>query len=204
MHPDAMNVGDNLEETLSFVQLFQELYAKLQSNRNQITNSVLKLEPISDIGLLWLETDRYLETREKLLLQSVKFHKSARSFTERMNKATFLFDNTSENEITNPELGYQLIDQHQSTKKDILESSLITFEEGKELLMYMKEMSISSDSMGKQTTSNACHTIESLLEVLNDRRRYIEDLWNQRKSKLEQCIQICFLKEEIKNVISFH
>lgn len=61
-------------------------------------------------------------------------------------------------------------------------------------------MSLYADSFEKHATSSACYSIERLLELLNDKRRYLEDLWNQRKIKLEQCIQICYLRDEIKKV----
>ena len=85
---------------------------------------------------------------------------------------------------------------------EILESSLQTFDEGKELLARLREMNLYADSSERHATSSACHSIEHLLEILNDRRRYLEELWHQRKVKLEQCIQICYLKDEIRRVRS--
>lgn len=85
--------------------------------------------------------------------------------------------------------------------KEILESSLSTFEEGKSLLGRLKEMSFYADgSFGKHATSSACYSIENLLELLNNRRLHMEELWKQKKLKIEQCIQICYLREEIRKV----
>jgi hypothetical protein len=81
-----------------------------------------------------------------------------------------------------------------------LETSLVTFEDGKELVSSLKEMSLYSDSLSQHATTSACHSIEHLLELLNSRRCHLEELWKQRKIKLEQCIQICYLKDEIKKV----
>lgn len=81
---------------------------------------------------------------------------------------------------------------------------MTTFEEGKELLSRLKEISFYSDSLGKHATVSACYSIEQLLEILNERRRNLEELWIKRKQKLEQCIQICYLREEIKRVISIY
>lgn len=50
----------------------------------------------------------------------------------------------------------------------------------------------------KHANSSACFAIENLLELLNGKRLRIEDLCKQRKLKLEQCIQLCYLKDEIK------
>ena len=76
----------------------------------------------------------------------------------------------------------------------------MTFDEGKELLARLKEVSFHTDSYGRYTTNSTCYSIEHLLEQLNEKRRRLEELWRNRKHKLEQCIQICFLKDEIKKV----
>lgn len=122
---------------------------------------------------------------------------------EKVNTASKLFDEISESEISNSDLGYALIEQHQKSKKEILETSLATFEIGKELLAILKEMSLYTrgDKTCKHATSSACFSIENLLELLNTKRLRIEELWKQRKLKLEQCIQICYLKEEIRKTL---
>jgi hypothetical protein len=61
-------------------------------------------------------------------------------------------------------------------------------------------MSNQIDVPDKNKTTADCYSIEHLLESLNDRRRYLEDLWQQRKVKLDQCLQICYLKEQIQKV----
>jgi hypothetical protein len=64
-------------------------------------------------------------------------------------------------------------------------------------------MSLYADSFGKHATSSSCHSIEQLLEVLNEKRRFLEEQWKNRKLKLEQCIQICYLKDEIKRTLDW-
>ena len=68
------------------------------------------------------------------------------------------------------------------------------------MLARLKEVSLHTDSYGRYTTNSSCYSIEHLLEQLNEKRRRLEELWRSRKHKLEQCIQICFLKDEIKKV----
>lgn len=154
---------------------------------------------------LWSDIEKQLDLRLKLLDLSVKFHKSAQVFIEKVNRASKLFEDVSDSEVSNTDLGYALIEQHQRSKKEILESSLSTFEVGKELLAILKEMSLYSrgDTSGKHATSSACFSIENLLELLNSKRLKMEELWRQRKLKLEQCIQICYLKEEIKKTLEW-
>ena len=163
-----------------------------------------------------------LESRQNLLEQAIKFHKTSKDvslrfsfnyslvnflhfckFAEKICFAIALFDDANENEFNTTELGYAIIERHHDAKKDILQSSLTTFDEGKELIERMKEMSSQIiDVDNKYETTVACHSIEHLLEKLNNRRRYLEDLWQQRKIKLDQCLQICYLKEEIQKVFN--
>jgi hypothetical protein len=81
----------------------------------------------------------------------------------------------------------------------------MTFDEGKILLSKIKEMSLfANGAFGKHAASSACYSIENLLELLNNRRLHLEELWKQRKLKLEYGIQICYLREEIKKVQHKH
>ena len=121
-----------------------------------------------------------------------------------MNQAFQVFGDINENEVSSKEAGYSLIEQHQKTKKEILESSLLTLEEGKELLSKIKEMSVYGTSVtDKNRTSTVCCSIEHLLETLNDKRLHLEELWKNRKAKLEYCIQIFFLRQGIKKTLDW-
>lgn len=124
-----------------------------------------------------------------------------KKFLNKMNCAQKFVEESTENEIASAELGNSLLGEYQKIKKEILECSLSTFEEGKNLLARLKEMSFFAEgTLRKQATSSACYSIESLLELLNRRRLELEEVWKQRRLKIEQCIQICYLRAEIKKV----
>lgn len=203
MQPDSMDVGVDLEEAQHLMKYFIDLMQKLHTKKSLITESVLKQESANDLSSLWLETEKQLELRGKLLKQSCTFHHMAKSFAEKMDQASQFFNDLAENDIHTPEVGYAIIENHKNTKKDILESSLITFDEGKELLARLREMSLCTDLYGSQTTTTACYSIENILEKLNDRRCHLEELWQQRRQKIEQCIQICYLRNEIKKTLDW-
>ena len=78
MQPDSMEVGNDLEEAEYLMKYFAELVTKLKSKKTLITESVLKQESANDLSLLWSETDKQLELREKLLTQALKFHTIAK------------------------------------------------------------------------------------------------------------------------------
>jgi hypothetical protein len=109
----------------------------------------------------------------------------------------------NENDVASKEHGYSIIEKHQKLKKDTLEGSLVTFEDGKELLNRIKEMSMcvsTSSSADKNKTKTICCSIELLIETLNDKRLHLENVWQNRKYRLECCIQLSYLRQEIKKV----
>lgn len=118
-----------------------------------------------------------------------------------MDAASQLFTELQETEINEYEVGYSIIDQHKAVNKAILDSSLITFDEGKDLLSKLKEMAQYSDSESAYAKAN--FNLETFLDNLNNRRCQLEDLWSQRRIKLEQGIQICFLRSEINKSINW-
>ena len=84
-----------------------------------ITDSARELEEgsVLDENLLWDETKKQLDLRERLLEQSVQFHRNAKVFSEKMKDATSAFESLSESEVSNTDKGHELIEQHQKVKK---------------------------------------------------------------------------------------
>jgi hypothetical protein len=93
-----------------------------------------------------------------------------------------------------------MLQQHQDLKKEILESSMHTLQEGQSLLDRIRQMAMHADVQNRHATTAACYGIEHLLELLQDKRRHLEDLWLQRKIRLEQCLQLLLLDKEVDKV----
>ena len=83
---------------------------------------------------------------------------------------------------------------------DILEASMSTLQEGQLLLERIREMGVHADVQNRHATTAACYGIEHLLELLQDRRRHLEELWLQRRIRLEQCLQMLLLDHEVNKV----
>ena len=94
----------------------------------------------------------------------------------------------------------RMLQQHQDLKKDILESSMHTLQEGQSLLDRIRQMAMHADVQNRHATTAACYGIEHLLELLQDRRRQLEELWLQRKIRLEHCLQLLLLDKEVDKV----
>lgn len=83
---------------------------------------------------------------------------------------------------------------------DILEASKSTLDLGHSLLERIKEMGMHADFTNRHATTAACYGIEHLLELLQDRRRRLEELWEQRRIRLEQSLQLFQLDQEVNKV----
>ncbi len=82
----------------------------------------------------------------------------------------------------------------------ILEASMHTLQEGQSLLQRIREMGMHADVQNRHATTSSCYGIEHLLELLQDRRRHLEELWLQRKIRLEQHLQLLLLDTEVAKV----
>jgi len=78
-----------------------------------------------------------------------------------------------------------------------------TLQEGQLLLERIREMGVHADVQNRHATTAACYGIEHLLELLQDRRRHLEELWLQRRIRLEQCLQLLLLDQEVGKVRQF-
>lgn len=81
---------------------------------------------------------------------------------------------------------------------------MATLQQGQSLLDKIRQMSTRAEVHGRHATTAACFGIEQLLELLQDRRRRLEELWQQRKTKLEQCLQMLLLDQEVKKVLNLN
>lgn len=136
-----------------------------------------------------------------LLDQSIAFHESAALFSQNMTTAQADFTSSSlAHDLDNAR---RMLQQHQDLKKDILESSMQTLQEGQSLLDRIRQMAMHADVQNRHATTAACYGIEHLLELLQDKRRQLEDLWLQRKIRLEHCLQLLLLDKEVDKVFDW-
>jgi len=200
-----MQIGASLDDSKHLLASHEQLTEKLRQKRPQITESVLRMQDANDLSLLWQQVDATTALRQQLLVQALKFHQVALMFTRKMDAAAQLFSELQDTEVSDYDAGYSIIDQHKAVNKAILDSSLIACDEGNELLARLKQLAAhAADDDQEQAAFAASNSnLESLLEELDTRRRHLDELWSQRRLKLEQGIQICFLRSEINKSINW-
>ncbi|KAK3083136.1 hypothetical protein FSP39_014900 [Pinctada imbricata] len=216
MEPDLTDVGSTMEEALQLRQEHNEMLAKLKTKEEEIkrllssadtyavenpSQSEVYTAMAETLNEAWNELNAKLRHRSQLLEQSVMFHQSAQDFSSKMEQAQGKFSAVLPTQDVNT--ARHLLQQHQDIKKGILESSKNTLQLGNSLLERIREMGMHADLQNRHATTAACYGIEHLLELLQDRRRRLEDIWEQRRIRLEQCLQLCQLDQEVNKVLEW-
>ncbi len=200
-----MKIATNLDDSRRFLETHTQITDKIHQKKAQMTESVLRMQNANDLSLLWSRVDSIINLRHQVLTKAVNFFQVSLLFTRKMDAATQLFNELQETEVNDYDTGYSIIDQHKAINKAILDSSLVAFDEGNELLTKLKELApfTNDDSQEQAAFAYSNSSLETILEDLNTRRCHLEDLWSQRRIKLEQGIQICFLRTEINKSINW-
>ncbi|CAL1540818.1 unnamed protein product, partial [Lymnaea stagnalis] len=217
MEPDLMDVGSNLEEALQLQREHEQLIARLKSKEDEVHQLLRTIDAQADqnrsqvdvhnamadtLAEAWKDLNDKLAYRGTLLEQSVGFHQSAQDLASSMEQAQKNFSKVPL--ATDVETAQRLLDQHLDMKNSILETSKATLDMGQSLLDQIKEMGMHADFANLHATTAACYGIEHLLELLHDRRRHLEELWNQRKIRLEHCLQLCQLDQEVNKILEWY
>ncbi|RUS90398.1 hypothetical protein EGW08_001893, partial [Elysia chlorotica] len=217
MEPDLMDVGSTLEEALQLQKEHEELMSRLKSKENEVQQLLKNLDFEADanrsqvdvhnamadtLAEAWRDLNEKLAYRGTLLEQSVNFHRSAQDLASSMEQAQRNFSKVPL--ASDVDTAQKLLDQHLDMKSNILESSKATLDMGQSLLDQIKEMGMHADFANVHATTAACYGIEHLLEMLHDRRRHLEELWDQRRIRLEHCLQLCQLDLEVNKILEWY
>ncbi|VDI56857.1 titin [Mytilus galloprovincialis] len=216
MEPDLMEVGSTLEEALQYRQEHHEMLNKLKAKEQEIKQILTSADQYAaentsqaevyaamadTMGEAWKELNNKLEYRGILLDDSVHFHQSAADFSSKMEQAQSKFSSTYPTQDVNT--ARRLLQQHQDIKRSILESSKTTHDIGHSLVRRIQDMGMHADLQNRHATTAACYGIEHVLELLQDRRRRLEEIWEQRRIQLEQCLQLCQLDQEVNKILDW-
>ncbi|CAG5126015.1 unnamed protein product [Candidula unifasciata] len=180
-------------------QLLRSLDAQADQNRSQVDVHNAMADTLAEA---WRDLNDKLAYRGTLLDQSVAFHQSAQDLSSTMEQAQRNFSKVPL--ATDVETAQKLLQQHLDMKNSILETSKATLDMGQSLLDQIKAMGMHADFANYHATTAACYGIEHLLELLHDRRRHLEELWNQRKIRLEHCLQLCRLDQDVNKILEWY
>ncbi len=93
-----------------------------------------------------------------------------------------------------------LFDEHSLYRKEILEASLDTLNEGQLLLEHIKDLGSLIESSNQHSTVAACYEIEHLLGIHHDERHKFEEEWERNRKILSEYIQMSETRHDIDQV----
>lgn len=93
-----------------------------------------------------------------------------------------------------------LFDEHDFYRKQILEASLDTLNEGQLLLERIKDLGAFTESVNQHSTVAACYEVEHLLGVHQDDRHQFEDEWDRNRKLLSEYVQMSAVRQDIDQV----
>ncbi|CAF4367116.1 unnamed protein product, partial [Rotaria magnacalcarata] len=217
MEPDLMDIGSNLGDTIKYKNVHEELISKLKAKQDNITELLTRADDLvtqqksynevyeamaRSLGEAWKELNLQLEGRRNLLNQAIRFHTIAVRFIDQVNGARSWFSSLEQANFDNKSLNI-LFDEHDAYRKETLEASLNTLNEGQLLLEHVKDLGSLIESANQHSTIAACYEIEQLLGLHQDERRKFEDEWERNRKILSDYVQMSEIKHEIDQIFDW-
>ena len=93
-----------------------------------------------------------------------------------------------------------LLNEHDFYRKEIIEASLNTLDEGQLLLERVKNLGACTEIVNQHSTVASCYEVEHLLGVHQDERHQFEDEWERNRKLLSEYAQMSTVRQEIDQV----
>ncbi|KAM5326428.1 coiled-coil domain-containing protein 141 isoform 2-T2 [Glossophaga mutica] len=205
--PNILEIGSNQDETQKLLHDHELLLAKLKALEDQVWELLQEADKTaqenkdqsqvydamaSTLGEAWAALVSMLERRRELLKLTSEFFESALEFAIKIDQAEDFLQNTQEFEST--ESLKSLLQLHERHTKELLERSLAVLNKSQQLTDFIEKFKCDGPNVNPklmQGARNSCLKIDSLLELLQDRRRQLDKYLKQQRQELSQVLQIC-------------
>ncbi|XP_062972381.1 coiled-coil domain-containing protein 141 [Elgaria multicarinata webbii] len=205
--PNLLEIGSNQEETNKLLQDHELLLAKVKPLEGQVWDLLREADETAaenkdqgqvydamaeTLGDAWDSLVSFLEKRRVLLKLTSSFFENALEFAVKIDQVEDFLQNSQEFE--NPESLKALLHQHEHHTKELLEKSLVLLNKSHDLTEFIEEFKADGPNVNPEFVQGAhssCLKIDSLLEVLQDRRRQLDKYLKLQRRGLEQVMQIC-------------
>ncbi|XP_045052240.2 coiled-coil domain-containing protein 141 isoform X3 [Desmodus rotundus] len=205
--PNILEIGSNQDETQKLLHDHELLLAKLKALEDQVWELLQEADKTAEenkdqtqvydamastLGEAWAALVSMLERRRELLKLTSEFFESALEFAIKIDQAEDFLQNTHEFEST--ESLKSLLQLHERHTKELLERSLALLNKSQQLTDFIEKFKCDGPNVNPklmQGARNSCLKIDSLLELLQDRRRQLDKYLKQQRQELSQVLQIC-------------
>ncbi|XP_061091773.1 coiled-coil domain-containing protein 141 [Conger conger] len=199
--PNLLEIGSNQDETKKHLDEHEQLLTNLKKHehgvwgllseadkvakdkRNEVDVHVAMASTLSDA---WRTLIAQLEKRRSLLQLASDFFDRALEFAIKIDEAEDFQHSVPE--FTGPDCLKDVLQKHSSMKKGLLEKSMLVLNKSQELLDLLKEFQEDETLVNQGRFLGAhrsCEKVESLMEILQDRRRQVDRNMKQQYLDLE-------------------
>uniref|UniRef100_A0A7M4F4G3 Coiled-coil domain containing 141 n=1 Tax=Crocodylus porosus TaxID=8502 RepID=A0A7M4F4G3_CROPO len=157
------------------------------------------------LGDAWDALVIVLEKRRKLLKITAVFFENALEFAIKIDQVEEFLQNSQEFEDVASLK--ELLRQHEHHTKELLEKSLALLNKSHELTGFIDEFKSDGPNINPELIQGAhssCLKIDSLLELLQDRRRQLDKYLKHQRQGLKQVLQICQWHHQENQVTSLY
>ncbi|XP_012584269.1 PREDICTED: coiled-coil domain-containing protein 141 isoform X2 [Condylura cristata] len=214
--PNLLEIGSSQDEARKLLHDHELLLAKLKALENQVWELLQEADRTAEenkdqsqvydamantLGEAWEALVTTLEGRRVLLRLTSEFFENALQFAIKIDQTEDFLQNTQEFE--NAESLKSLLRLHEHHSKELLERSLALLNKSQQLTEFIEKFKCDGPNVNPdliQGAHNSCLKIDSLLEVLQDRRRQLDKYLKQQQQELGQVLQICQWDQQEKQV----
>nr|XP_033800832.1 coiled-coil domain-containing protein 141 isoform X3 [Geotrypetes seraphini] len=204
--PNLLEIGSNQDETKKLLQDHELLLGKLKALEDHVWDLLCEADKTMEenkdqsqvyeamantLGEAWAALVRMLEKRRTLLKLTSEFFDSALEFAIIIDQAEDFLQDTSQCEST--DYLKDILQKHQHQTKVLLEKSLLLLNKSHKLSDFIKEFKSDWPVANPEiihAAHSSCLKIDSLLELLQDRRRQLDKRLKQQHQDLEQFLHI--------------
>uniref|UniRef100_A0A673U2Z1 Coiled-coil domain-containing protein 141 n=1 Tax=Suricata suricatta TaxID=37032 RepID=A0A673U2Z1_SURSU len=205
--PNLLEIGSSQDETKKLLHDHELLLAKLKALEDQVWELLQEADKTAEenkdqsqvydamadtLGEAWAALVSMLERRRELLRLTSEFFENALEFAIKIDQAEDFLQSTQEFE--NAESLKSLLQLHEHHTKELLERSLALLNKSQQLTDFIEKFKCDGPNVNSeliQGAHNSCLKIDSLLELLQDRRRQLDKDLKQQQQELGQVLKIC-------------
>ncbi|XP_045336331.1 coiled-coil domain-containing protein 141 isoform X3 [Leopardus geoffroyi] len=205
--PNLLEIGSSQDETKKLLHDHELLLAKLKALEDQVWELLQEADKTAEenkdqsqvydamantLGEAWTALVSMLEKRRELLRLTSEFFENALEFAIKIDQAEDFLRNTQEFESA--ESLKSLLQLHENHTKELLERSLALLNKSQQLTDFIEKFKCDGPNVNSELihgAHNSCLKIDSLLELLQDRRRQLDKGLKQQQQELGQVLKIC-------------
>ncbi|XP_052580379.1 coiled-coil domain-containing protein 141 isoform X3 [Peromyscus californicus insignis] len=215
--PNLLEIGSSQDETKKLLHDHELLLAKLKALEDRVWELLQEADRTAEankaqsqvydamaqtLGEAWATLVSMLERRRELLGLTSEFFESALEFAIKIDQAEAFLQNP--HEFESAETLQSLLQLHDRHAKELLERSLVLLNKSQQLTDFIEKFKCDGSNMNSeliQGAQSSCLKIDSLLELLQDRRRQLVKYLQQQRQELAQVLQL-YLWDQQENQVT--